>query len=184
MVNVYLNALASLKRTTLVTQAIRPARNAVRPSLGRLASSSAKATPANSPIWRGVLAGLGFSIAGGLFAYRAGVISLSDGGKESKVENAYGSEADVQRAIADLRIAFPDAKAVSTDPNALKNYGSSPNSYHPASPHSVVVHVHSTEDVVKVVNIARKYHIPIVAYSGATSLEGHFSGVGDYLSPG
>ncbi|KIP10308.1 hypothetical protein PHLGIDRAFT_101421 [Phlebiopsis gigantea 11061_1 CR5-6] len=65
---------------------------------------------------------------------------------------------------------------VSTDPDALKTYGSSPNSYHPESPHSVVVHATSTEDVVKIVNVARKYRIPVVAYSGATSLEGHFSG--------
>jgi len=35
----------------------------------------------------------------------------------------------------------------------------------------------STEDVVKIVNIAKKYRVPIVPYSGATSLEGHFSGV-------
>jgi FAD/FMN-containing dehydrogenase len=39
------------------------------------------------------------------------------------------------------------------------------------------VHPKSTEDVVKIVNIARKYRVPIVPYSGATSLEGHFSGV-------
>jgi imidazole glycerol phosphate synthase subunit HisF len=30
---------------------------------------------------------------------------------------------------------------------------------------------------VKVVNISRKYRIPIIASGGATSLEGHFSGV-------
>lgn len=35
----------------------------------------------------------------------------------------------------------------------------------------------STEDVVKVVDVARQYRIPVVPYSGATSLEGHFSGV-------
>ena len=80
-------------------------------------------------------------------------------------------------AISELRDAFPKSGVVSTDPDALKTYGSSPNSYHPESPHSVVVHVSSTEDVVKVVNVARKYRIPVVAYSGATSLEGHFSGV-------
>ena len=38
------------------------------------------------------------------------------------------------------------------------------------------------EDVVKVVNIARKYRIPIVAYSGATSLEGHYSGVSTHIA--
>ncbi|KAH9934931.1 FAD-linked oxidase-like protein [Fomitopsis serialis] len=46
----------------------------------------------------------------------------------------------------------------------------------PTSPHSVAVRPQSTEDVVKIVNIARKYRVPIVPYSGATSLEGHFSG--------
>lgn len=35
----------------------------------------------------------------------------------------------------------------------------------------------STEDVVKIVNLARKHRVPIIPYSGATSLEGHFSGV-------
>ena len=35
----------------------------------------------------------------------------------------------------------------------------------------------STLDVVNVVKIAHKYRVPIVPYSGATSLEGHFSGV-------
>lgn len=43
--------------------------------------------------------------------------------------------------------------------------------------HSVVVYPESTEDVVKVVKIATKYRVPITAYSGATSLEGHCRGV-------
>ncbi len=79
----------------------------------------------------------------------------------------------------------------------LQAYGSSENSYHPASPHSIIVchfcfeHLNifnasqvrptSTADVVSIVNIARKYRIPVVPYSGATSLEGHFSGVFDFL---
>jgi FAD/FMN-containing dehydrogenase len=36
--------------------------------------------------------------------------------------------------------------------------------------------VFSTEDVVKVVNVARKWRMPVTAYSGGTSLEGHFGG--------
>jgi D-lactate dehydrogenase (cytochrome) len=35
---------------------------------------------------------------------------------------------------------------------------------------------HSTGDVVKVVNISRKYRVPIIALGGATSIEGHFTG--------
>jgi hypothetical protein len=48
-------------------------------------------------------------------------------------------------------------------------------------PHSVVVYPDSTEDVVKIVNVARKYRMPIVPYSGGTSLEGHFAGVSTHL---
>ena len=65
-----------------------------------------------------------------------------------------------------------------TDQKTLETYGYSPNSYHHAAPHSVVVRVFSTEDVVKVVKVARKWRMPITAYSGGTSLEGHFGGVG------
>jgi D-lactate dehydrogenase (cytochrome) len=63
-----------------------------------------------------------------------------------------------------------------TEQETLETYGYSPNSYHHAAPHSVVITVFSTEDVVKVVNTARKWRMPITAYSGGTSLEGHFGG--------
>lgn len=129
-----------------------------------------------------MLAGAGLSLAAILVGYRTGAISIA-GETVAASKTKYGSHEEVQQAIADLRTAFPAHDVVSTDPDALKTYGSSPNSYHPASPHSVVVHVTSTEDVVKVVNIARKYRVPIVAYSGATSLEGHFSGVSEITCP-
>lgn len=40
-----------------------------------------------------------------------------------------------------------------------------------------MVYPNSTEDVVKIVNISRKYRMPVVAYSGATSLEGQYRAV-------
>lgn len=89
----------------------------------------------------------------------------------------YASPEEIQQAIKELKDALPEKDAVTTDKIALQSYGHSDNSYHPTSPHSVVVRPQSTEDVVKIVNIARKYRVPIVPYSGATSLEGHFSGV-------
>lgn len=68
--------------------------------------------------------------------------------------------------------------------------------YHKGVEHSVVVYPQTTEDVVKIVKIAVKYRMPIIvsvyymntffplkcpqAYSGATSLEGHFRGVGTF----
>ena len=42
---------------------------------------------------------------------------------------------------------------------------------------SVVVWPQSTEDVVKIVKTAVKYKMPVIPYSGATSLEGHFRAV-------
>jgi D-lactate dehydrogenase (cytochrome) len=108
----------------------------------------------------------------------------------------YASKEDVRKAIKELRDAFPDPNSVVTDRDVLGAHGTSPHSYHPESPHAAVVRFSrsrwgslnlmlfgfkvrpkTTEDVVKLVNIARKYRLPVVPYSGATSLEGHFSGV-------
>ena len=89
----------------------------------------------------------------------------------------YASKEELKQAIAELREVIPREGAIATDQDTLELYGHSENSYHPTAPHSVVVRVSCTEDVVKVVNVARKYRVPIVPYSGATSLEGHFSGV-------
>ena len=91
--------------------------------------------------------------------------------------SSYGGPDDVEEAIKELRLALPGQYSVQTNKDSLELYGSSENSYHPSSPHSVIVQVKTTEDVVKVVNISRKYRVPLVPYSGATSLEGHFSGV-------
>ncbi|KAF8889768.1 D-lactate dehydrogenase cytochrome oxidoreductase [Gymnopilus junonius] len=88
----------------------------------------------------------------------------------------YASRKDLQNAILELQAALPRQHSVLIDPEALKTYGSSDVSYHPTSPHGVIVRPKSTQDVVKVVDIARKYHVPITPYGGGTSLEGHFSG--------
>ncbi|KAI8978891.1 FAD-linked oxidase-like protein [Trametes punicea] len=106
----------------------------------------------------------------------------------------YGSPEDFQRAIHELKETFPEDGAVTTDPEDLELHGFSENDYHPSnyttsflsmllanvqtekqgSYPSVVVFPSSTQDVVKIVNIAVKYKMPIIPYSGATSLEGHF----------
>lgn len=91
--------------------------------------------------------------------------------------SSYGGPDDVEKAIKELKDAFPGPHRVQTNRDSLELYGSSENSYLPSSPHSVIVQANSTEDVVKVVDISRKYRVPLVPYSGATSLEGHFSGV-------
>ncbi|EPS98544.1 hypothetical protein FOMPIDRAFT_129619 [Fomitopsis schrenkii] len=92
----------------------------------------------------------------------------------SALNDKYGSPEDFQRAIRELRDSFDDKDAVSTDPDDLHTHGHSENDYHPGSFPSVVVFPKSTEEVVRVVKIANKYKMPIVPYSGATSLEGNF----------
>ncbi|PFH50696.1 hypothetical protein AMATHDRAFT_75487 [Amanita thiersii Skay4041] len=95
---------------------------------------------------------------------------------DKKQGTIYASPQELQAAIQELHKTFPQENSIMTDPEVLKTYGSSENSYLPASPHSVVVRPMTTEDVISIVNIARKYKVPITPISGATSLEGHYSG--------
>ncbi|KAH8117132.1 D-lactate dehydrogenase cytochrome oxidoreductase [Phellopilus nigrolimitatus] len=88
----------------------------------------------------------------------------------------YGSHEDIEAAIAELKVVLPGEGAVNTDPALLRTYGFSEASYHPTTPHSVVVRPKSTEEVSAIVKIANKYRIPVTPYGGGTSLEGHFSG--------
>ncbi|TBU50109.1 D-lactate dehydrogenase cytochrome oxidoreductase [Dichomitus squalens] len=142
-----------------------------------------------------VAVGLGLALAGSIVYYRFSgpTVQLESAEPAGKVKHKvvtdnvlpgslehgtpkYASHEELQQAIKELQDALHDPEATNVDPKVLKTYGSSENSYHPASPHSVIVRPESTDDVVSIVNIARKYRVPIVPYSGATSLEGHTSG--------
>jgi hypothetical protein len=96
----------------------------------------------------------------------------------SAFASTYASPEELRLAIQELRDSLPGLHQVDTSEDVLQTYATSENTYHPTSSHAVVVHARSTDDVVKTVNIARKYKVPIITYSGGTSLEGHFSGVG------
>ena len=92
------------------------------------------------------------------------------------------STSDLQHAISDLCQAFPGADRVLTDAEVLKTYGSPKYVTYLGSeavhPHGVVVFPLSTEDVVVVVDIAKKWGVPIVPFGNGSSLEGHIAGVG------
>ncbi|KAH9057494.1 FAD-binding domain-containing protein [Lactarius vividus] len=92
----------------------------------------------------------------------------------SPAKPIYGTPGDFVRAIDELRASL--AVTVTTARDQLEAHGFSPNSHHPGLPHSVVVYPTSTEDVVKIINVAQKYRMPVIPYSGGTSLEGHFTG--------
>ncbi|ETW75159.1 hypothetical protein HETIRDRAFT_237184, partial [Heterobasidion irregulare TC 32-1] len=94
----------------------------------------------------------------------------------------YGSEADLTNALDALRRAFPDDNIVSTDEGERLSYALGvayppPGTLAFITPHRVVVHARSTEDVVTVVNISRKFRIPVVPYTGGTGLEKGIEGL-------
>jgi D-lactate dehydrogenase (cytochrome) len=94
----------------------------------------------------------------------------------------YATPHEVQKAIEELKRIFPDKNQVLTSVGVLESYGNSPNFYLHGASHSVVVKTFSTDDVVKVVMVAKKWRMPVTAWSGGTSLEGHFAGVSEALS--
>ncbi|TFY61815.1 hypothetical protein EVG20_g6914 [Dentipellis fragilis] len=145
--------------------------SAVRPSRGRLGRVCASQSALSSSKSRALTVaaslvfGSSIALAACAFYFRAGTQKTS-----------YATPAELSRAISELQVRLPGAQKVVTDVEVVRAYGASDNSYHPSSPHAVVVRPESTEDVVAIVNIARKFRVPITAYSGATSLEGHFAG--------
>ncbi|KAG8764492.1 hypothetical protein FRC15_007602 [Serendipita sp. 397] len=96
-----------------------------------------------------------------------GKLSLASTGLPSK----YGGSDALKSVKSEL---ITQGFSVLDDIKSLETYGFSPNSYHPASKHSLVVKAFTTEDVVKIVTLAKKYRIPLTPFSGGTSLEGHF----------
>lgn len=99
---------------------------------------------------------------------------------QERTQPTYGSVEDYHKCIDEIRELFKSKgkeDSVSTDADDLRSHGISDWSYHEAELPTVVVWVDSTEEVQDLVNISRKYRVPITPFSGGTSLEGHFSSV-------
>lgn len=77
-----------------------------------------------------VALGSGISGALGYYLARNSVASASD----SLSEPQYGSLADFDSAIKDLRVLFSSEDSVTTAPEDLHDHGFSLNDYHPGSP--------------------------------------------------
>ncbi|KAF9646840.1 hypothetical protein BDM02DRAFT_3252840 [Thelephora ganbajun] len=123
-----------------------------------------------------VVAGL-VGIGSAAYAYGLG---LGNGRAAVSTHNAplskpkYSGPEEAQQAIKALEAALPGQ--VRVDPVTVEAYGFSPHTYLPSSPHAVYVAATSTEDVIKVVNISRKYKVPIIPFGAGNSLEGQFAG--------
>lgn len=145
---------------------------------GRLYSTVPQGATAAASRSSSTLAVVGLSLGlGALLGYYGPKLSSDPSTAVTTVGSKFGSVTDFKAALGELTAAF-EASQLSTDPDVLVAHGTSTNHHHPSSSHSVVIYPRSTEDVVKLVNISRKWRIPITPYSGGTSLEGHTSGVG------
>ncbi|KAF5367814.1 hypothetical protein D9757_010324 [Collybiopsis confluens] len=176
----YMSVLNRFPKTVFATR-VRPTclRPTGNPSTLRFSSSNT-ATPRSYFSIRALSLVSAVSIFSGFVGFylanlKSGVKEGGGGGDQQTPQ--YATPLQCEQAIEELKNTFlDDEDTVSTNPDDLHTHGFSLNHHHPGSSHTVVVYPTSTEDVVKVMNISRKYRMPCVVYSGATSLEGHFSG--------
>ncbi|KAK5109365.1 hypothetical protein LTR62_007135 [Meristemomyces frigidus] len=87
------------------------------------------------------------------------------------------SPTNLQAAWADFKAVVGEENISTTDDDLTSHAGSEWSSY-PSLPGDrpfAVIKPGSTEDVSKIMKICHKRRIPVTAYSGGTSLEGHFA---------
>lgn len=151
-----------------------------RPVGRRFASSNTRGVASVLPTST-ILASV-VGIGSAAYAYNLG---LGNGRAEVSTRNApqskprYASPGEVQQAIKELQVVLPNQ--VRVDTATAQAYGSSPHTYLPSSPHAVYVAATSTNDVVKIVNVSRKYKVPIIPFGAGNSLEGQFAGVSLFI---
>jgi D-lactate dehydrogenase (cytochrome) len=79
---------------------------------------------------------------------------------------------EIQQEIRDV----PGEDIISTDPDDLHAHGYSEwSTTNPEGLPVAVAYPRSTEHVSIIAKICHKYHVPIIPYSGGSSLEGNFS---------
>ena len=113
--------------------------------LGSRYNSSASAGSSQSSKSSGSSAPLAFavgSLLSGAIAYYAVSQANADASGRNRasaeLNSQYGSPEDFKKAIAELRAAFPDEDAVTTDKEHLEEHGFSENDYHPGECHTSV----------------------------------------------
>ncbi|CCC09318.1 hypothetical protein SMACR_05268 [Sordaria macrospora] len=88
----------------------------------------------------------------------------------------YASLHEMELAIAEIRREIEGEDIISTDPDDLHAHGYSEwSTTNPEGLPVAVAYPRSTEQVSTVARICHKYRVPIIPYSGGSSLEGNFS---------
>ncbi|KAG8534232.1 uncharacterized protein KY384_001076 [Bacidia gigantensis] len=91
------------------------------------------------------------------------------------IGSGYGTVHDYENATSEIRKALNE-EAVSTAEETRKAHGNTARSSHETSQlPTAVVYPKTTEDVCTIARICQKNKVPMVAYSGGSSTEGHCS---------
>ncbi|KAJ5396890.1 hypothetical protein N7509_005003, partial [Penicillium cosmopolitanum] len=87
----------------------------------------------------------------------------------------YGSVKDFEKAITELRAKLGE-DTISTDDDDLHRHGYSEwSSLNADRLPSAIAYPETTEDVVEIVKVCHKYRMPMIPFSGGSSLEANFS---------
>ncbi|CAI7574431.1 unnamed protein product [Penicillium pancosmium] len=90
-------------------------------------------------------------------------------------EPQYGSVKDFEKAITELRAKLGE-DIISTDDDELHRHGYSEwSSLNADRLPSAIAYPETTEDVVEIVKVCHKYRMPMIPFSGGSSLEANFS---------
>ncbi|KAL6880968.1 hypothetical protein J3F83DRAFT_720461 [Trichoderma novae-zelandiae] len=92
-------------------------------------------------------------------------------------EVGFANRSEMQEAISDIVWELGNQKdIISTDPDDLLAHGySSWSTVNPDELPVAVAYPRNTEQVATIVRVCHRHRVPVIAYSGGTSLEGNFS---------
>ncbi|KAK6445895.1 D-lactate dehydrogenase (cytochrome) [Trichoderma asperellum] len=101
-------------------------------------------------------------------------VSLAD---NDDGEVGFANRNEMQEAISDIVWELGNQKdIISTDPEDLHAHGySSWSTVNPDELPVAVAYPRTTEHVATIVRVCHRHRVPVIAYSGGTSLEGNFS---------
>ncbi|KAJ4298576.1 D-lactate ferricytochrome c oxidoreductase [Collariella sp. IMI 366227] len=123
-----------------------------------------------------------FAIAGAASLLGWGVSELRhrDSGAASvdgtSPASRYASMREMELALEEIRRELGGEDIISTDPEDLHNHGYSEwSTSNPEGLPVAVAYPRSTEQVSTIARISSKYRVPLIPYSGGSSLEGNFS---------
>ncbi|KAK4214093.1 mitochondrial D-lactate dehydrogenase [Rhypophila decipiens] len=88
----------------------------------------------------------------------------------------YASLGEMEQALKEIRSELGGEDIISTDPEDLHAHGYSEwSTSNPEGLPVAVAYPRSTEQVATIARVCHKYRVPIIPYSGGSSLEGNFS---------